>query len=100
MNFCLRWGNCISHVVQIHSGFLRNNLLSPKFFSVYIDNLLRKLESSDYGCKLFGCFCGAIFYANDIFLLFGSIVGLQCMMELNVEYGEVFGITFNALIKV
>ena len=35
------------------------------FFYFYIDNLLRKLKSNDYGCKLFGCFCGAIFYAED-----------------------------------
>ena len=75
-------GNYITHVVQIHSGLLQSNLLSPKFFNVYIVYLLRKLESSDYGCKLFEYFCGAIVYADDIVLLCGSIVGLQCMIDL------------------
>ena len=66
MNFCVRWGNCIFHVVQIHSRLSQCNLLSPKFLNVYIDNLLRKFENNDYCCKLFGCFCDAIFYASAI----------------------------------
>ena len=51
----------------MHSSLLQGNLLSPKFLNAYMDNLLSKLESSDCDCKLFECFCGAIFYADDIF---------------------------------
>ena len=97
MHFCVRWGNFISPVAQILSGLLQDNVLSPKFYNVCIDNSLRKLESSDYGNKLFGCFCSAIFHVDDIVLLCGSMVGLHCMIDLCVEYSNVFGITFDPL---
>ena len=38
-----------------------------------------------------------IFYDDDIVLLCGSTVGLQCMINLCVAHGKLFGVTFNHL---
>ena len=66
----------MSYVVQIHSGLLLiDSLLSHKFFNVYIDNLFRKLKSSDCGCVLFRYFYCAICFTNEIALLCSSMVG-------------------------
>jgi hypothetical protein len=97
MSFCVRWGGVISCMCHIQSGVLQGNLLSPKFFNVYINNLLCELEDCDLGCKVFGCFFGAIFYADDIVLLSGSLQNLQHMIDICVNFGTKYGISFNPL---
>ena len=44
--------------VIFSSSLLQGNILSPKFFNAYMDELLFKLEESGLGCKLYNVFCG------------------------------------------
>ena len=97
MSFCVRWGNALSYNYCIFSGVLQGNLLSPKFFNVYINNLLHELQNSGLGCSIFGCYFGAIFYADDIILVSSSLIALQHMINLCVTFGKCFGIKFNPI---
>ena len=40
LSFCVLWNNVLSHACNISSGLLQGNILSPKFFNVYMDELL------------------------------------------------------------
>ena len=42
------------------------NILSPKFFNAYMDELLYKLEESRLDYKLYKVYCGILMYADDI----------------------------------
>jgi hypothetical protein len=94
MSFSVLWGNNMSSLHSVLSGLLQGNLLSPKFFSVYVDSLLCKLELCNEGCKLFRQFLGAIMYADDLLLMSSSILCLQSMINVCLQFGVKMGITF------
>ena len=49
------------------NGTRQGSVLSPRFFGVYIDDLLVELRKS--GCHIGGRFMGAACYADNIILL-------------------------------
>ena len=70
-------------------------VISPILFAVYYDELIAKLASSGYGCRITQHFVGALSYADDITLLSPSLQGLQYMVNICEEYGKEFHVTFN-----
>ena len=48
LSFCVLWNNIyyLVFVINISSGLLQDNILSPKCFIAYTDDLLYKLEAS------------------------------------------------------
>jgi hypothetical protein len=96
LSFSVRWGNVISSSCNIHSGLLQGNLLSPKFYDVYMDKLLFLLEKSGIGCKIFKQYCGIIMYADDILLLSSSVQCLQRMLDLCAKFCFDLGVTFGS----
>ena len=59
----------------------------PILFSIYYDELITRLSSSRYGCRLSGKFVGALAYADDITLLCPSLHGLQEMVNICADFG-------------
>ena len=57
----------------------QGGVLSPLLFAVYIDELLRKLQHSGYGCTIGHIYPGAFGYADDISLASPTIYGLKQM---------------------
>ena len=49
-----------------------SGVLLPLLFSIYIDDLLVKINRSGYGCSVGKVNIGAVAYADDICLLSGS----------------------------
>ena len=43
---CVKWGRCIFDYFSISNGVRQDGILSPKLFSVYVDNLSDKLVES------------------------------------------------------
>ena len=60
-----------SHIVK--RGIRQGGILSPIFFYIYMDVLLKTLKSSQYGCHLGKTFVGCIAYADDLILLSASV---------------------------
>ena len=52
------WGNAKSAQFGIVNGTRQGSVLSPYFFSVYIDELLENLRRSGVGCHVGGRFFG------------------------------------------
>jgi len=59
-NAVVRWQNSMSHVLVINAGVRQGGVLSPLLFSLYMDNLIDKLEACGYGRKVHGVYVGCI----------------------------------------
>ena len=77
---CVKWGNIISDSFRLHAGVRQGGVLSPILFSVFVDNILKKLDHC--GCRLFGLSMGSFMYADDLVLLSPSVCELQKMVNI------------------
>ena len=59
----------MSEYFTMENGVKQGGVISPIFFSIYIDPLLLQLRNSGYGCHLNGVYMGALSYADDITLI-------------------------------
>ena len=68
-NLSVRWINALSSPFTVSNGVRQGGVLSPVLFSIYLDELLLKLESTGVGCFWNSHYAGALAYADDIVLL-------------------------------
>ena len=47
---CILWGNTWSSVFNLSNGVRQGGILSPKIFSVYMDDLSKLIINSGIGC--------------------------------------------------
>ncbi len=80
----VRWDRTTSPSFNVTNRLKQRSVISPLFFTLYVDELIDKLEHSGYGCKI----C-----ADDIFLLSPSAYGLQKM--LTMSFANQNGLHFN-----
>ena len=70
--------------------------MSPILFSLYVDEMLRRLERSGVGCYVQGVFAGALCYADDITLICPSLHGLNEMISVCDKFADDYLVLFNA----
>ena len=70
-------------------------VLSPLFFSIYIDELLLKLKNAGFGCHIGNYYFGAVGYADDIVLLCPTKEGLSEMIRICETYAFEHDLIFN-----
>ena len=85
----VKWGQVLSDTFPITNGVRQGGVLSPLLFSIYIDDLLVKINRSGYGC-------GAVAYADDICLLSGSSYGLQQLLHICSTFAVERQLMFNS----
>ena len=73
----IRFTKGTSEAIPTTVGVKQGGPLSPKLFSVYIDNMINKLSELDGGCNIEGVNTSTILYADDTVLLFESKDQLQ-----------------------
>ena len=86
------WGGELSDSFEVYNGVRQGAVLSPTFFSVYIDELFTILKKSGLGCYINKCFYGIVGYADDIVLLSPDLKGLQYMLDLTNNYLKSIGL--------
>jgi hypothetical protein len=64
-----KWNDAFSYWFEASSGTKQGGVLSPRFFAVYIDDLIKLLRSTGLGCFIIAVFIACIFYADDLTLL-------------------------------
>lgn len=93
---CALWGGNRSPYFNISNGIKQGGILSPVFFTIYIDQLLLCLKKKGIGCYMHGQYVGALSYADDITLLCPDIRGLNKMLDVCEVFGKENFIIFNS----
>ena len=89
------FNNTTSNYFSIGNGVKQGGVLSPILYCIYVDNLLKQLESSGYGCHVGSKFTGCIGYADDLVLLSPTLYGLKKMIGICENYAREHKIVFN-----
>jgi len=72
----------MSTFVNLMSGVRQGGVLSPALFSVFVHDLLSKLNKCCLGCFIKGVCVNSLMYANDLILLSISVTHMQKTIEL------------------
>ena len=91
----VKWNDILSDKFEVTNGVRQGGVLSPLFYSIYIDDLLEKLKRNGIGCHIGHHFVGALGYADDLILLSPSLTGLMNMIKLCEDYACDHDILFN-----
>ena len=83
---CVARGTFRSQYFLFQNGVNQGGVLSPIFFTIYIDKLLVMLRTTGIGCHIGSAYIGALPYADDLTLLCPSVRGLNEMIVLCCEY--------------
>ena len=70
------------------AGVRQGALSSAISFSVYIDELITILRHSEFGCYVSGIILGCFGYADCLFLISASRIGLQAKVKLCQKFAE------------
>ena len=77
-----KWRPFIIYYYKLTTGVRQGGVLSPCFFGIFIDDLVKLVNKANSGCKIEAC-CAAIFlYADDIILLAPSVSTLQTLVHI------------------
>ena len=91
----VKLGGMRSQSFKISNGTRQGSVLSPVLFSVYLDDLLRKLRELKLGCHIGGYWLGGCGYADDLILLAPSRDVLQRMLEVCEAYASDHNLVFS-----
>ena len=80
----------------IAKGVKQGGVLSPIFFGIYMDHLIKRLKDRNIGCKIGNNFVGVVCYADDLTLISPILTGLKCMLSICENYADEYKILFNA----
>ncbi len=72
----IRCGDSTSEYFSASNCIKQGSVLSPILFSVYIDNIIKRLFKNKAGCWVGNKFFGCIVYADDVELFLPCVRGL------------------------
>lgn len=81
----VKWGQARSSQFGITNGTRQGAILSPIFWSIYADPLLKRLRALGLGVHVAGLFMGAVCYADDLLLIAPTRRAMQRMLD-EVEF--------------
>ena len=93
---CVKWGNCMSDYFYVSNGVRQGAILSPKLFSVYVNDLSDYLVKSQIGCQIVNVCVNHIMYADEICLMAPSPAALQKLINICYDFSLHNNPTFNS----
>ena len=91
----VRWGDSLSDWFVVRAGVRQGGVLSPAFYSIYVDELIEILSKLGIGCHLRNIFLSILLYADDMALTAPSLKGLQILLSKTEEYCKYWDIMLN-----
>ena len=95
MNYECRWGQSCSDSFSVKCGSKQGGILSPDFFSVYINDLIKILRMMSIGCHILKYFIASILFADDMTLLAPTRNSMQQLLDVCADYCVKFCLKFN-----
>ena len=92
----VKWADEFNEWFSITAGVRQGGILSPDFYSIYVDDLLHELKQCKKGCYFMDLFAAALFYADDMAILSPSIHGLEYLLKICSNYCSDWDICLNA----
>ena len=89
------WDSMYSKYFGSKNGVRQGGVASPVLFTIYMDELLMRLQRAGIGCYVGHEWFGALGYADDLTLLSPSIKGWQKMVKMCAKFGREFSIKYN-----
>jgi hypothetical protein len=89
------WNGYLSGQFGILNGVKQGGIASPVLFTIYMDILLKRLETCGAGCMVGNSYFGALSYADDLAILSPTITGLQLMLNECQKFGDEYGVCYN-----
>ena len=90
-----RWGDSYSDYFHVPTGTKQGGVISPRIFTLYMDELIRRLRKRGIGCHMIDIFIACLMYADDMCLLAPSRGAMQEMLKICEEYCLEFCLSFN-----
>ena len=91
----VQWNRSLSRKFGTKNGIKQGSILSPVLFTVYMDELLSRLEKGGYGCRVGTHYFGGMGYADDLALICPTLGGLQEMTNICEDFGDEYGMLYN-----
>ena len=92
---CVKLDGYCTEFITINSGVKQGGILSPLFYNVYIDDLMKELKHKNLRCTIGELYFGTVFYADDIILLGTSVRKMKEMVKICCNYCCRYGIHIN-----
>ena len=92
----VRWGDTYSEWFIVSAGVRQGGVLSPDFYSIYVDDLVQKLKATLKGCYYLLLFAAALLYADDMAIMAPSVKGLNTLIQICDQYCIEWDICLNA----
>ena len=93
----VKWADAYSEQFSVPLGTKQGGVMSPRFFSCYVNDMIVILRKNGIGCHIIRLFVACILFADDLALMAPSRKALQELMDICLEYCSKFCLTFNAL---
>jgi len=87
-------GNNASKRVKCSRGLLQGSAISPVLFSLYVNSLIKKLNSIDVGLSIETYKVNNLFYADDCVVFGKSFNEVQELLDICEEWAEEYGLKF------
>ena len=91
----IKLGGAISSSFRLTNGTRKGSVLSPTLFSLYLDDIIKKLRNSGLGCYIQGIWMGAVGYADDLILLSPSRETMSKMIQVCENYAIDHNLVFS-----
>ena len=95
MHYECRWGKSCSGRFPVKCGTKQGGILSPDFFSLYINDLIRILRQMAIGCHILNYFLACILFADDMTLLAPTRDAMQRLLNACADYCGKYCLKFN-----
>ena len=95
---CVKWGNCMSDYFYVSNGVRQGGILSPKLYSVGVDDFFDYLVKSQIRCYIDNVCVNHVMYADEICLklLAPSPAALQKITNICYDFRIQNSLSFNS----
>ena len=91
----VRWGKAKSGTFSITNGTRQGAILSPTFWAVYCNLLIKELRHLGVGAHIAGMFMGVACYADDVVLIAPCRQAMQIMLNTVEDFAARHNISFS-----